>query len=549
MGAMLAKFLVRMITYFLGLIVVLALVGAAAFVIARPQIDEFVISEIKKRGLEAESWDLGFNGRANLHNVEMQLPDGVTLKAARISGRPPLAGLAGAATAYDLHIRKGDFDLTIPELDMSGLVQHEKDPKVSSSILQALYRFDIGQISADRVAITQNDHEIAIINEFVLDNLSRGKIDRVSWEQLETHLDKAERGTLRSGAVELRHIDLEAAFPFSHQAAPIDKIKTQEAQQIIGLASFHDLTFHGDIATKPVEIKLGSLTSQGLSLIPSELVPFDILKDYVAAYREEGLDQAQIVKNLLPLARAIKNIDATLDNVNFTSPAAEISLQSVNIQADNWENIMPERMAFTMKGLVLHITNPPAEIAPILSTTGYDKIAMEAAMHMQWRADSQQLNLEDLSFNTQNVGDFSLAFQLDDVDLWPLIEGKALESWLQKLRLHELDLSVRDRGAITNFATIIADIGTVEREEIQQMLENIARRTPSILFKDETLATSARQALLAFLQQSGLLRMHIASREETGLALAQIMADEVDWPSILAITDIRFSHEETVKSR
>jgi len=335
----------------------------------------------------------------------------------------------------------------------------------------------------------------------------------------------------------LRNIDIEAAFTYlTNQTIDGSVLPVGDIKHIIGPLHFHDLTFNGEVAAKPVQLKLGSLASR---------VPLDAIKAFIVSSRGESEPHQQNLGKLLPLLGGLENMDVVLGDMDFVAPSATISLQNLALNAGDWQDFIPSNMVFNMDGLVLHMTHPPEEIAQLLSSTGYDKIEASAKINAQWDKDSQKMNLEDLSFRAENIGDFSLTSQLDGVDLLPLVQGEEnVESWLQKLRLHNFDLKVRDRGAIANFVTIIAGIGGVEPEEISQGLEDIARGTPIILFEDEILSASATQALLSFLQKSGLLWIHVASRQESGLAFEQIMGDEVDWQSLLAVTDIRFTHED-----
>jgi len=555
MGAFVAKFLGRILTYLLGLLVVLALVGTGAFVIARPQIDEFVSAEIKKRGLEIEGWELGFNGRANLRQARMTLPEGIELKAALISARPPLAGFPGAATLYDLRLERGDISLTIPELDISSISQYEKEPAIANKLLQALQQFAFDQVTASaiRLTVAGGDGATLTLKDFILSNMEQGKIGRLMLAGMEGHVKDTNQPTTggqgRIGVLEIKEIDIEAAL--SYLTGQLGKNEENKAQ-IIGEVKLSDLNFEGQIATKTITLKLDDFSSGAISLTPSDLVPLDSIRSFMVARRESASlqEQSYAQERLLALLGNLNGFDVTLKGLELGVPTAKVEWQSLSLQASSLAALMPENLDMTMEGLILDITNPPEGLKPALTATGYDRIEASAALHARWDKENQRLTLKDLSFIAKNVGDFFLKFQIDHVDGLPFgASNQAREEWLQKLRLHDFDMGVRDRGALDNFAIIVADIGEVEPEEIREGLEIVARGAPPILFEDEeALVQNAEQALLAFFNQSGLLRLHVSSRGEAGIGFDSIMADVVDWPSLLALAEIRFTHEATADS-
>jgi len=564
MVAVLAKFLGRILIYLLGLAVVVMLVGMAAFVIARPQIDEFVTTEIKKRGLEVESWDLGFNGRANLRAARMTLPGGIEAKAALISGRPPVAGFSGSATLYDLQLERGNISLTIPKLDIDDVEQHEKDASISDRMLQTLNQFNIGQLWAEKMVlkIRDSDTEALRLYGLMLENLRQGKVGHLRFDTLDGQFTRAgqqtqqqaDEGHLRLTALDLRDIDIAAALSWlAGRHTGRQGADESAGMAIMGPAHLDDLALSGTMAGRPVSVKLNSFSSQAVSLKPSDsdIVPLDVLRSLVVARGEAAptQEQNQAWEKLLQLLGNFNTIDVRLGDMELDTPLAKINLQSADLQSTDWHSLIPEQINFRLTGLAVEITNPPQEIADILATTGYDRIEASMAIQARWDKDRQFLTLEDFSLDARNIGDFSLKFQIDNIDTLPLNATRAeREAWLQKLRLHDFDMGIRDRGAVANLAAIIAKIAGVEASEIQEGFEDMARGAPPILFEDETIAASARQAMLAFLQQSGLLRLHVSSKTIEGIEFGQIMGEAVDWPSLLAMAEIHFTHEEASPS-
>jgi len=551
MVAVMAKFLIRILTYLFGLLVVLALLGAGVFVLARPQIDEFVTAEIKKRGLGVNNWDLGLNGRANLHEAHMTLPGGVDLKATLISARPPLSGFPGVATLYDVRLERGDVRLFIPEVEISGISQNGQDSEVTQPILRLLNRFDIGRITADgiRLNIGGGDDSIKLGN-IMLEAVNKGRIGRLQLGALDGQLDKitqqASKGSVRIGALDVREIDLAASINIlSQPASSADHVGVP----LVGAVHLQDLTFDGKIDDKPLVMNLGRFESDDFSLQSSETIALDVVRDFLMEQGEEvrEADKKQAQDKLLSLLDMLYHIDVLLTDMDLSVPGAKVQFHSLSLRSDDWNLLLPEQVDVKLEGLVVEMLNLPDDVASLITAIGYNRIEASAAIAAQFDKESQSVDVKDMSFTASNMGDFFLGFQLDHVDMRPLMrDDENLTVWLQRLRLRDFNLGIRDRGAITNFVTIISGIGGVEKEEISQGLEDMARSTPSILFEDEALADSATDALVALLRQSGLLRLHVSSKTEAGLELKQLMVDDVDWRAILDLADIRFSHEESV---
>jgi|GEM_PF-4343266 len=550
MAQLLAKFLLRALIYLLGLVLVLTLTGVAAFVIARPQIDEFVAAEVRKRGLEVEAWDFGFNGRANLRGVRGSLVDGVEIEAALVSARPPLAGFSGAATLYDVYIKRGDVSLIIPKLDISGISQHDKDSKITQRFLQIIHQFEIGRLEAETITLKIGDEASVAgkLSHLQIKDIAKGKIGNFKFDGLESELDQitldAGKGLLRTGAVEMRDLDIAGAFNYLIG----QETENQTSIAIMGPMQIGEVSFDGAMAAQNLSMKLGSLNSQGVSLKPSNIVPLDVLRSFLMIRRDGGniQERKQTQMKLLSLLDNLEKLDVVLNDMDIATETAQVSLHSLSMQSKGWELLFPEQFDLNVEGLILNLTKLPEDLTLLLDATGYNKIEADFSMEAQLDKAQQRLNLKNLSFIAQNIGDFSLQFQVDHVDPQRFFKNNEEgENWLQHIRLHDLDMQAKDRGAVANFVTIIAGIGGVDAQEISQGLEDMVRGTSDILFEDEELAANASEALTAFLQRSGLLRLHIASKTTDGVELRKILGGEIDWKSLLALMDIHFTHAES----
>jgi len=283
-GTIVKKILLRWLIYLLGLVVVLGLLGVGAFVLARPQIDEIVQREIKKRGVEVDDWDVGLSGRMNLHNLRINLPDGATIIASLAAVRPPLPGFAGAVTLYEVAVQRGSTSLTTPQLDMNGIEMRERDATISSKILQNLMQFDVSSLTAPHIRITtpfEGKQAVAQFEDLVLDNFAQGKLEHFGFANMTVSLDE---GTTQfgSGAVELRDIDAAAAYAYLSGRLH-DEGWQPKSSMIVGPVHVRDMTFETKLGQKQEDARfaMSSLRSDGLALNPAGEAPLNIIQAMV----------------------------------------------------------------------------------------------------------------------------------------------------------------------------------------------------------------------------------------------------------------------------
>jgi len=194
-GSRLKSFFLRLAFYAAGLALIIALLLALAFSLARPKLLALAQRELSRQGLQARDLDMSLFGRVHIYDLSAPLKQGGFLRIAEISARPPLhfwgkTWLGSAGSLYDMRLEKGGVKLFIPQLSFSGAALEDKDPAITSRSLQMLKRLRAGSVYADKVDISlekpgADGAEInAELHDFGLQGLSNGKISRLFYSSM-----------------------------------------------------------------------------------------------------------------------------------------------------------------------------------------------------------------------------------------------------------------------------------------------------------------------------------------------------------------------------
>jgi len=542
LGAILKKILLRWLIYLLGLVVVLGLLGVGAFVLAKPQIDELVQREIKKRGVEIESWDVSLSGRMNLHKMRLGLPDGTVMQANQASVRPPLAGFAGAATLYDVHLERGDVVLTMPELDIAGIEMREKDPHLPSKALQTVMQFDIGSLTSPHIRLTSSmagKEAVAQVEEFALDGFSRGKIDRLRLAHVTTNMQDSV--VMGSGAVEIRDIDAASVYAYLVGQLPEQK-DSETGHPIVGTLTIGDVQIDlSDLRGKPVHLSVGSLRSQGLALRSAAQPPIDMLRRFLENGRSDQ-DMSQFVRSLI---QSLTAFDWDIANADVTFGNLQGGFRSFVVKPGNWRQIIPENLDINVAGLVLDLSHLEGDEIDILKAMDYARAELSLNLSINWHEATRQLRLARLDVDVDQMGMARVTGSFAPVDkAFFALEMAQMAEMGQNIALHDLDVTLQDQGAIRNIVAFLTRSIDIGADEVMEHLETMAQGVAGVLFEDAAQQEVTRQALVAFLRDSARLEIRMAPTEEShGLSLALLDDESIDLHSLVKQLNLTLSRE------
>jgi len=520
-GAIVKKILLRWLVYLLGLVVVLGALGVGAFVLARPQIDEIVQREIKKRGAEVDGWDVGLSGRMNLHNLRVNLPDGAKMTASLAAVRPPIPGFSGAVTLYEVAMEHGSTSLTMPQLDIAGIEMHERDTTISSKVLQGLMQFDVSSLTVPHIRITtpiEGKEAVAQFEDLALDGFSQGKFKHFSLAHMTASLDEGAT-KLGSGGVELRDIDAAAAY--AYLSGRLNDGWQPKSGMIIGPVLVRDITIDTKLGQKQEDahFTMGVLRSDGLGLNPIDEAPLDLIQAIVKTDKP----QEDIHRLVRLFAQSLAAFDVDMRDVDVEVGKFKGGLQSFTLKPDNWQQLVPQTITLDMAGLVLDASNLEGEEIETLKNMGYAQIGMSLGLDASFNKDARQLTLARLDIDVQNMGTAHMTGSFTNVDEAVFANADVqIAEKIQDITLHELNMTLKDEGATKNIVSFLTHEIDIEADEVMEHLETMITGTAEVLFHDAQQQKEAKEALIAFLRHSAELTIHMHTTGENGQASSGI---------------------------
>lgn len=559
LGGWLGRLVMRWLLYGIGIIVVLGVIGAGAFVFARPQIDKVVSTYSQKYNIQFESWDVSVAGKVNVNNVRMPLSDGTIVKIGHVSGRPPVLGLSGTADLYDVMIERDGISIKVPELYVSGVSQEKDDAGEPSKTLRMLKQFNVSSISAPRVQLVathDNEKREVVVKGFSLSSLKAGKIGRIGFSTLETDIGQITQGhiggaQLHSGAFSIRDVDAAEAYAFI--TGRFDAGETGKG--IVGPVNLDDIKI--DIRSAKgdeVHFSLGTLKSAGLVLRAPKTSPLETIKAFRLAYQSDGSEEEKkkATRDLLGLTQSIASVDAEVRDVQFDVPQVKARLDLFELKPRNWNSVVPEGLRINLGGLAIDTTHLEGEKAEMLRSLGYNKLEFSFVFDADWQPDSHTIALKEFSFVGKNIGQAS--FMGTFINAQPgLFSGDKTSTLaaVSGLALSEMNMSFTDFGAIDhviNWEVEQLSPGDDKlRRELKDDLYEMATKSPPLMFNNHPDTQQMSEALGAFVRDSGTLNVKIVAKKKRGINMFDIAATQ-DLKQFLDMVDLTFINVATGKS-
>lgn len=552
-GLWLKGLLKRWFGYVLGLCVVFAILGAGVFVFARPSLLSLVNAEVKKYGIDVESSDISMLGNVNLQDITIALKDGGVLTAGRFSGRPPLSWLGGTASLYDVVLKKDDMVLAIPELHFQNLFLSAKDPALPSPQIQLLARVSAARVDApeiDAILGGEGKQEKLTIREFVLEGLRQGKARLIAAGSLDAALAAMHPGqkapVVRSGMISAENVDIASAYAF---VKGIALPGGEDSRPLAGPLQLDGLQM--DMAGETgesVHLSVGRLASSGLSLRSAKTPLLPAIQAVLAAGRQD-IPSGEKKKELLQDARAVlENIaafDAEVSDAAMDSANLKMALSSFELKSRPGTGAASSAFLVRLQDLTLDLSQADNEYARFVRDMGYEKMQLSVLADMLWSFKERTLTLRNVSFSGNDMGEFSFKGTLLDVDEG-IFSGdtSSMLAAFEEAAIAEFDMMLADTGIISRFIDWETVQINVPRQELKDDLYEIAVKTPLLLLKGSADAQRIADACGAFIRDSGVLRIHMAARDRTGLRLSDLSAGQNDISALLNLVELSVTTEK-----
>ncbi|WP_182417255.1 hypothetical protein [Bartonella sp. HY038] len=546
-GNWLKRFILRSFIYLFGIIIVLVVIGGVAFVVARPQINDFVNKEINKYGVELESWSIGLTGKANLYKVRIPLSDGTIITVREISARPPVSSFKGVADLYDVKVEHGGVSLQIPQLHVDGIVQNGKDVTIQSKKLQMLMQIGLSSIRASDINLVSNlngAQETATIKGFKLDNLDKGKIAFIGFDSMQTtsNFTQGELSGLRieSGAASAKNIDVASAYSFLENTLS----QNQSVVDLFGPLNLSNVKLDAGLSDgKEFHASLGALKTEGFSLRNLGQNPIGQAKAAMAVLKNSNAskeERSTATKTLVQLLQNIAKINGRLENLVVDTASGKLSVGSFEITPSSWNSVIPESLLIKADNVLFDLADLPSKEIQTLRDMGYAQMDLSFVMSLNWNRDDNSLNINELSFTGKDMGQAQISGKFKNVAP-AFFSGDLLQMTMvaSGITLQSLDIAFSDYGAFERIIKSGAPYGGVSEANLRADIREIAVKSPPALLKNHKDANAISEALGSFVDNPGTVNIHIVSKAPAGLSLLDLLISQADLPAILDKLDFR----------
>lgn len=541
--------------YLVGFLIILMILALGGFFIAKPYLDKVVAQEIARRNIKADASQISLLGKVNLENVIIPAPAGLSVKAQRISARPPIGFLSGTATLYDVEICRDNIRIHIPQLQINGIQQKPRNPALQSKLLETLNRFSISAIDAPQIQLTiktpSGKNEGIDLNGFWARHLQNGRIGEIGIESfnstlnvntlagLSTHdvgalqrsktpqremqtaatTQKLTGELLTKGrALSIANINIDYAYQIF--TGSVSNIIEEQGQMVVGSMNFNDISF--DVFNKNervIHFALGAFTSQGLKMRPMQKEANQWWKSYLEAKNTNDEVAKKEARNRLigALLSAITTFNAEIKNANFDLPELKLSLDHFNITPRRWRHPIPESMLISLDNLVINTAKMPQNDLKILKNLGFDAITLSGKLDFNYDEIERTLTLNTLSFDAKNIGAGALSGQAIHVEpnLFSNNQSAILAS-AEKIGIAHVSLSYIDYGFIDRLFTYLdqqlSDGKGDLKKELYEDLNIAMAQTPRLLLKGHKETEALAQALSSFAKNPGKLSIDIQTK-------------------------------------
>jgi|GEM_PF-1749015 len=360
LGQRLKQFLMRAVFYAAGFILIIFLLIAIIFTLAKPRLLAMAEREMQKYGIHARDVDMSLFGNLHIHNLDVPLHDGGALRIDEISARPPLhffgtTWLGGSGALYNLRLEKGGMTAFIPELDFSGASLEDKDSAIASRSLQMLKRLRASSISADKIELAfspENGGGTAparlrtAISGFSIRGLNDGKIAEIGYSGMDSNAalpvsgsaqgaagenggaePESKKSNLHSGAFAAEKVDAASLYALARSLSPQTGKNAGKEPKIAFPAGARDLV--GQIHLRDVDMlardeKLGTvhialdrLDSDGFALKGNKNLGDFIMRQPAPAKGQSEADAKKqiIIHNIRQMLADIASVDINGQNI------------------------------------------------------------------------------------------------------------------------------------------------------------------------------------------------------------------------------------------
>lgn len=535
----------RLLTYLVGTFFILIILAVGGFYVAKPYILTIAQQKMASRGIQADDTEIGIFGSVLMKNITVPVPAGVKLKIDSLSGRPPIKFIPGSFTLYNIVLETDKIRVTIPSMSLSGFLLKDKDPSITSNVLQALMRIETSSIKAPDIKVSLIDQsgpaETVDIKNFWVSNFKDGYIQsvgiggmnsNVAISSFTSNTSDVSKIYGKSNQMEMQDIDLGYAYSLLAGKILASTTTDNTGKTIFGNVNLSDIMVDiSDSEKGNVHFSLESFKTSGLKMKAMKQAPEELAKEYLLAKKSNNKDAEKLARNTLitEIVGAITSIDAQINKVDINLPQIKTKLESFELQPRQWSQAIPESFLISLNGLSIDTTQLPSKNADVLKEMGFTTLDLSGKLDFSYNDSRKTLALNTLQFDAKNIGSGEMSAKIVDVEptLFSGDKTQIIEA-ANQLGVTEIDMRYSDYGFIDKFFTYLAHKMNDSKHDLKQELYDdfflVMTQSPILLLKDSKEAVNISTAFGEFAKKPGTISISLKAKDKKGLTAVDLDA-------------------------
>jgi hypothetical protein len=280
-----------------------------------------------------------------------------------------------------------------------------------------------------------------------------------------------------------------------------------------------------DVPSPSGPVRLGRFAIEKLSYGP--LV--DMLLDAAAADKVPDFTP-NVAIQVAPRLAAIR-----FGSLDVVTPDGPVSLGNFDIELDDRQGVIPERIATTIKQLKVQINRTSAdEGRKQLLAMGYNEFSADAATQLRWVRNDKTLVLDNTNVVVDKVGRLDFLARVSNADIAAAISDPTA---LDSAKVESVELRVRNLGVAERFYALTAKSAGISQDTVREGLAAEARVRAGAML-GAALTPGSADALGRFVRQPGTLVVRASVKPGKSLTLGE--AGDLEPPQILERLTITF---------
>ncbi|RCL03652.1 MAG: hypothetical protein JSC161_000411 [Candidatus Tokpelaia sp. JSC161] len=466
----------------------------SGFVLAKPILISFIKRKMKNFGIEAESSNISLLGKMSLKKLRITMNNGNLITIGTLQCHIPFLWNRGQITLYNVLIKKDTISLTIPKIEFKQINQ----PTITQiyslyNTHNLLLKVRASDIHLPEVKVTSNQtpNEI-IIHNITIDQINHETIRNIRGLSLDSRISSSQKTyQIHSETFSLNEVE------YTSKSIQIKEVKVN----------------HLNIKTENLDVLINLLKSNNLLIEPETGFLSKILKPLSYTHSSKIQD---FFKSTAIQSAEVKGFTAQNKNL-------QMIFSSLKINLCKWNLLIPHDFFVNVKDIKISTHEQP-------NFFNYQNSPFSLSGHIAW-IPHKNLLFHHILFSEKKSGMISFQGTILNFEK-AFFNGNF--SHFQKIAISTLKIRLIDTGLIQHFLDWEQTKINISKNELHQILYEIAIQTPYLLLKKEKNTESIAYAFGAFIRgDSHILHMILKSKTNKGISLSDLSLAQQNPSSLL----------------